>query len=66
MNAAEKPFKEYWASTVFPAITEDSERLLKTGPKRIAERAEKEKGPSSFARPTRDLVAAQWSPPAHS
>ena len=43
MQAAEKPFKEYWASTVHPAIESDFERLLKTTPKRIAEKHQKHK-----------------------
>ena len=47
MQAAENPFKDYWASTVHPAIKDDFERLLKTTPKRIAskhkQKAEKEK-----------------------
>ena len=43
MQAAEKPFKEYWASTVYPAIKDDYERLLQTTPKRIAEKHQKEK-----------------------
>ena len=43
MQAAEKPFKEYWASTVYPAIKDDYERLLETPPKRIAETEKKTK-----------------------
>ena len=43
MKPAEKPLKEFCASTVYPAIKGDFERLLKTTPKRIAERGEKEK-----------------------
>ena len=47
MQAAENPFKDYWASTVHPAIKDDFERLLKTTPKRVAskhkQKAEKEK-----------------------
>ena len=43
MQAAEKPFKDYWASTVHPAIKDDFERLLQTTPKRIAEKQQKQK-----------------------
>ena len=42
MQAAEKPFKDYWASTVHPAIKDDFERLLQTMPKHIAEKHEKQ------------------------
>ena len=43
MQAAENPFKDYWASTVHPAIKDDFERLLQTTPKRIAEKHQKQK-----------------------
>ena len=43
MQFADKPFKDYWTSTLYPAIKGDYERLLKTTPTRIGERAEKEK-----------------------
>ena len=43
MQVADKPFKDYWTSTLYPAIKSDYERLLKTAPTRIGERAEKEK-----------------------
>ena len=36
MQASEKPFKDYWTSTVYPIIKDDYERLLKTTPNRIA------------------------------
>ena len=50
-HAAEKPFLEYWTSTVYPLIKDEYERLLNTTPTRITERhrerkekkAEKEK-----------------------
>ena len=38
MAAAEAPFKDYWASTVHPAIKDDFQRLLRTTPKRMAEK----------------------------
>ena len=38
MAAAETPFKDYWASTIHPAIKDDFVRLLRTTPKRIAEK----------------------------
>jgi hypothetical protein len=38
MAAAETPFKDYWASTVHPAIDKDFQRLLRTTPKRMAEK----------------------------
>ena len=41
MQASDKPFKEYWASVVHPAIKDDFERLLQTTPNRIAERQDK-------------------------
>ena len=40
-HAAEKPFMEYWASTIYPMIKDDYERLLNTTPTRIAERHQK-------------------------
>ena len=42
MQAFEKPFKEYWATTVYPAIQDDFERLLQTTPKRIAKKHERD------------------------
>ena len=42
MQAFEKPFKEYWATTVYPAIKDDFERLLQTTPKRIAKKHERD------------------------
>ena len=36
MQASERPFKDFWASTVYPAIKDDYERLQKTTPNRIA------------------------------
>ena len=42
MQADEKPFKEYWASTVFPSIKDAFERLQGTPPTRIADRAQKD------------------------
>ena len=43
-ESAEQPFfKEYWTSTIHPAIKDDYERLLVTTPKRIAEKEKKEK-----------------------
>ena len=38
MLATDKPFKDYWASTVHPGIKDDFERLLNTTPTRIAAR----------------------------
>ena len=42
MQAAEKPFKEYWASAICPFIKDDFERLRRTPPTRIAEMAQKD------------------------
>ena len=36
MEGAEQSFKDYWASTIHPAIKDDFERLLNTTPTRIA------------------------------
>ena len=41
MQAAEKPFKEFWASELHPFIKDDLERLLNTPPKRIADKQQK-------------------------
>ena len=42
--AADKPFKVFWANTIFPAIQADFERLQATTPQRIAKKqAKKEK-----------------------
>ena len=38
MAAAETPFKDFWASTVHPAIKGDFQRLLRTTPKHIADK----------------------------
>ncbi len=43
MLAAETPFVDCWASTVYPAIKGDFDRLLKTTPKRIARKLQKQK-----------------------
>ena len=43
MQSSEQQFKEYWTKTIWPALQTDYERLVKTTPKRIAERVEKEK-----------------------
>ena len=42
MHASDKPFKRYWATTIYPVIKDDFERLLHTTPKRIAETHERE------------------------
>ena len=43
MTDFEQPFREFWASTVYPRIAPDYERLLNTTPTRIAEKqAEKQ------------------------
>ena len=38
MQAADTPFKDYWASTVHPAIKDDIKRLLETTPTRMSEK----------------------------
>ena len=38
MAAFAAPFKDYWASTVHPAIKDDFQRLLRTTPMRMAEK----------------------------
>ena len=43
MQKSEQPFKEYWTQTIWPALQTDYARLLKTTPKRIAERVEKDR-----------------------
>ena len=43
MQSSEQPFKEYWTKTIWPALQTDYERLVKTTPKRIAERVEKDR-----------------------
>ena len=43
MTDFEQPFREFWATTLYPRIAADYERLLKTTPTRIAEKqAEKQ------------------------
>ena len=41
MAGAEQTFKAYWASTIYPTIKDDFERLLSTTPTRIATRETK-------------------------
>ena len=45
VEGTEQPFKDYWASTIYPTIQADYQRLLLATPTRIAEkdRAKKEK-----------------------
>ena len=43
MTDHEKQFSDHWAARIWPVIKDDFERLLKTTPKRLAERAEKDK-----------------------
>ena len=43
MQSSEQQFKEYWTKTIWPALQNDYERLVKTTPKRIAERVEKDR-----------------------
>ena len=43
MTDHEKQFSDHWVARIWPTIKDDFERLLKTTPKRIAERAEKDK-----------------------
>ena len=40
--AGNRPFKEYFTQKIYPAIQGDIERLLKTLPKRIAEKHNKQ------------------------
>ena len=47
MLAAETPFVDCWASTVYPAIKGDFDRLLKTTPNRIARKLQKQKAEKS-------------------
>ena len=48
MHASERPFKEFWASDIYPLVKDDFERLRKSTPNRIAQKqtrhAEKPKG----------------------
>ena len=43
MHSSEIPFKVHWAKVLWPVLKDDYERLVKVVPKRVAERAEKEK-----------------------
>ena len=42
MHASDKPFKQFWATKVYPVIKDDFERLQQTTPKRIAEKHERD------------------------
>ena len=55
VEGSEQPFKDYWASTIYPKVKEDYERLMLTTPIRIAER-EKAKKRRSARRRTRRMM----------
>ena len=43
VEGSEQPFKDYWASTIYPMIKEDYERLMRTRPIRMAEKEKAKK-----------------------
>ena len=43
MHSTEQPFKEFYSNHVWPKLQHDIERLVKTVPKRVAQRVAKDK-----------------------